>query len=162
MIAEVVRRYLDMVIRIAYQYTQNKPDAEDIAQDTFIKLLDQDLTQDDSHLKAWLIRVTINSCKDLKKSAWRRKTQPIDSAAENIEAPEYIGVMEELWLLPAKYRNVIYLYYYEQYSVPEIAKILGRSPNTVSSWLTRGRQKLKLIIEEEENNYESQRIQSNA
>lgn len=160
-INEAVDVYFDMLVRIAYQYTRNLSDAEDIAQDTFLKLLEEKKVMNDVYLKAWLIRVTINSCKDLKKSAWHRRTQPMDLSVLQISAPEEQAVMEEIWDLPENYRNVIYLYYYEGYTVPEIASIIGKSVNTVSSWLTRGRKKLKLIIEEE-NEYETQRIQNNA
>lgn len=160
-ITEAVNCYLDTLVRIAYQYTGNISDAEDIAQDTFIKLMEENSISGGEHLKAWLIRVTINSCKDLKKSAWHKRTQPIDLSVMEMHAPEEKAVMEELWALPDNYRNVIYLYYYEKYNVPEIASIVGKSVNTVSSWLTRGRKRLKLIIEEE-NNYETQRLRSNA
>lgn len=161
MINEAVDSYLDMLVRIAYQYTRNLSDAEDIAQDSFLKLMEEKKVMSGGYLKAWLIRVTINSCKDLKKSAWHRRTQPIDLSIMQISAPEEKAVMEEIWELPDNYRNVIYLYYYEGYTVPEISMIMGKNTNTVSSWLTRGRKKLKFIIEEE-NEYEAQRLQSNA
>jgi RNA polymerase sigma-70 factor (ECF subfamily) len=137
-----------MVIRIAYQNLKNQADAEDVTQEVFIKLLKQPAFNDDNHLKAWLIRITINQCKDLMKSDWFRKRQPLD---ENWQphSEKQLGIISEIWKLPKNYRNVIYLYYYENYSVPEIARILGENENTISSRLTRARKKLKIILIEE-------------
>lgn len=143
-----VEKYSDMVIRIAYQNLKNQADAEDVTQEVFIKLLKQPAFNDDNHLKAWLIRITINQCKDLMKSDWFRKRQPLD---ENWQphSEKQLGIISEIWKLPKNYRNVIYLYYYENYSVPEIARILGENENTISSRLTRARKKLKIILIEE-------------
>lgn len=146
-IQNAVSKYLDTVLRIAYQNTQNQADAEDVAQEVFIKLMKQPKFNDEGHLKAWLIRVTVNQCKDLKKSFWHRNTVAISDDRQAPEAPDQ-EVWHELWKLPKDHRNVIYLYYYEEYTVPEIAEILGRKVNTVSSWLTRGRKRLKQILEE--------------
>lgn len=144
-IQRIVETYSDTVIRIAYQNTANRSDAEDIAQEVFIRFMREKAFNDEEHIKAWLIRVTINLCKDLKKSFWHRKTVPINETPHPF-SDTHISVMEEIWKLPGNYRNTIYLYYYEGYTVPEIAEILRKKENTVSSWLTRARKKLKNII----------------
>lgn len=146
-IQNAVSKYLDTVLRIAYQNTQNQADAEDVAQEVFIKLMKQPRFNDEGHMKAWLIRVTVNQCKDLKKSFWHRNTIAISDDRQAAEEPAQ-EVWAEIWKLPKDYRNVIYLYYYEGYTVPEIAEILGRNVNTVSSWLTRARKSLKKILAE--------------
>ena len=152
-IQNAVSKYLDMVLRIAYQNTRNQADAEDVAQEVFIKLMKQPQFNDEGHMKAWLIRVTVNQCKDLKKSFWHRNTVAI-SEDRSVSENAYEEVWSELRKLPKDQRNVIYLYYYEEYTVPEIAEILGRKVNTVSSWLTRGRKKLKQILEEGDEFYD--------
>ena len=91
--------------------------------------------------------MTINKCRNVWSSPWRTKTEPIEEHTE-LESKNDREVLEELWQLPEKYRNVIYLFYYEKYTIAEIAQILGKSPNTVSSWLTRARKKLKTILTE--------------
>lgn len=144
-INQVIETYSDMVIRIAYQNTGNKCDAEDIAQEVFVKLMHANAFDNDDHRKAWLIRVTINLCKDLKKSAWHRKTQALSEEWPTVTG-EQRDVINELWKLPKHHRTVVYLYYYEKYTVPEIAEMLHENQNTVSSWLTRARKKLKILL----------------
>ncbi len=158
-------RYGKMVLRIAYQNTGNMAEAEDITQEVFIKLMKEtrDFTNEE-HSKAWLIRVTINLCKDYFKSARFRKN--VAFTEENLSGdyltmecvnPEDKQVFKELRKLPANYRNVLYLYYVEEYSVPEIAKLLQTKKNTVSSWLRRAKKKLKFKLEGAEQ-YEEGRI----
>lgn len=144
----VVEKYSDMVVRIAYQNLKNQADDEDVTQEVFIKLLKQPDFNDEEHLKAWLIRVTINQCKDLRKFAWFRKRQPLDEQWKP-RGEKQLGILDEIWKLPKDDRNVIYLYYYENYTVPEIARILGKNENTISSRLTRALKKLKTILAEE-------------
>lgn len=143
----VVETYSDMIIRIAYHNLRNQADAEDVAQEVFLKLMREEEFEDEGHRKAWLIRVTINLCKDMNKQAWNLKTEGFKEAWEPF-SKEQQRVLEELWELPKNYRNVVYLYYYEELTVSEIAKILKRKENTVSSWLTRARKKLKTILME--------------
>ncbi len=143
----VVEKYSDMIIRIAYQNLKNQSDAEDVAQEVFLKLMREEEFEDEGHRKAWLIRVTINLCKDVNKSAWNRKTEGLIETWETVDR-EQLRVLDELWELPKDYRNVVYLYYYEELTIPEIAKIIKRKENTVSSWLTRARKKLKTILVE--------------
>ena len=144
----VVERFSDMIFRIAYQNLFNVCDAEDVVQDVFLKLLKQKKRQftDDEHLKSWLIRVTVNHCVDVKRSFFRKNTVSIDDMEIPYE-PEEQEVLEELSRLPEDTRNILYLHYYEGYTIKEIAKILGKKQNTVNSRLTRGREQLKKYLE---------------
>lgn len=147
--------YARMVLRIAYQNTGNRSEAEDITQEVFLKLLKEDRSfEDEGHIKAWLVRVTINQCRDYLRSSRYRKN--VAYSEENMAAglyeegrfdPEEKQVFEEVRKLPQKYRNVIYLYYIEEYTVPEIARLLDARENTVSSWLRRAKRKLKMEME---------------
>ena len=144
---EIVEKYADMIYRIAYQKVLNRYDAEDIVQDVFVKLLsNKSYFRDEEHIKAWLIRVTINLCINYNKSLARQKTVSV----EQLDIPftqQETGVLEELYLLPEDERNILYLYYYEGYKIREIAKILRQKQNTINSKLTRARNKLKKIME---------------
>lgn len=145
LITKAVESYTDLIFRIAYQNLGNRVDAEDVVQETFIRLISAPSFDDDAHMKGWLIRVTINLCKDLKKSVWHRKTTELEENNYSF-SQEQQKIMDEVWQLPVKYRNVIYLHYYEEYTILEIAKILNINRNTVNSWLTRARRKLKDIL----------------
>lgn len=142
----MIQEFSDMLVRIAYQNLNNPSDAEDIAQEVFLKCIKANVTfKDHQHMKAWLIRVTINQCKDHNKSAWFQKNTRL--VEDTIVFPTIeTKVLEELEQLPIHYRNIIYLYYYEEYTLAEIAKILHKSINTISSQLQRSRKKLKSII----------------
>ncbi|NLW78492.1 MAG: sigma-70 family RNA polymerase sigma factor [Ruminococcaceae bacterium] len=146
-IPAVVEQYSDMVLRIAYQNMQSRADAEDVAQDVFLRLLGQPAFADETHLKAWLIRVTINRCKDVLKSAWRRKTVPIEQDWPTMDNPDH-AIMEELFQLKPDERDILYLFYYEKYTIAEIAQMLGKNLNTVNSRLSRARKKLRDILTE--------------
>lgn len=144
----VVDTYSDMIFRIAYQNLFSVEDAQDVVQDVFLKLLKQkeNCFHDEEHLKAWLIKVTINQCLDYKKSFFRKNTVALESFEIPYEQEER-QLLEELSRLPKEERNVLYLHYYEGYTIKEIAGILGKKQNTVNSKLTRGRNKLKQILE---------------
>ncbi len=145
---KIVRRYADMIYRIALHNLKNPTDADDIFQEVCMALLTKNAPLDDAvHIKNWLIRVTINKCSNFSKSLWQSRTESIDEHTE-LTAPETKFVMEELDKLPVNYRNIIYLYYYEEYTVPEIAEILSKSKNTINSQLQRARKKLRKILEE--------------
>lgn len=150
----VLRAYADMIYRIALQNTGSVHDAEDILQDVALTLLTKDTPlYDENHIKPWLIRVTINKCTNLTKSACRRKTEPLEEY-EHLKTPEDRRLWEDIRELPENYRNALYLFYYEGYSLVEIGKIMGRKPATIGSWLHRARKKLKDIILEGGNSYE--------
>ncbi|SHJ92644.1 RNA polymerase sigma factor [Paramaledivibacter caminithermalis] len=147
-IQNVVNSYSDILIRIAFQNTKSLTDAEDIVQEVYIKLFKyKGDFKTEEHLKAWLIKTTYHRCKDFFRSSWFRKVVPIHEDMEFF-APEEQKVMEEIFQLKLDDRTVIYLYYYEGYSIKEIAYMLGKNENTISSKLQRARKKLKHIIEE--------------
>ncbi len=148
-IDEVVNKYANMILQIAYQRTFNMTDAEDITQEVFIRLINnQEKIQNSEHLKAWLIRVTSNLCNDYNKSFWNKNTGALQEN-EIIFEEENINVFEKVKeLTPPVYRDIVYLYFYQGYKIKEIAEILNMSKNTVSSALTRAKKKLKDVLEE--------------
>ena len=148
---KIIRQYADMIYRIALHNLKNTSDAEDIFQDVCLSLLTKNAPLfDDVHIKNWLIRVTINNCKNFSKSYWQSKTEALDLSRENPKASDNL-IPELVYSLPPKYRNIIYLYYYEEYTIAEIAEILGENKNTVNSKLQRARKKLRKILEEGDN-----------
>lgn len=150
-VRRVVETYSDMILRISYNYLQHTFDAEDICQTVLLKFISCDLSFDtNEHEKAWLIRTTINACRDLRKNAYSRKTVGLDAVTgkESPKAPDS-DLLEEIKKLPVNYRMSIYLYYYEGYSVKEIAKIMGKSKFAVSQYLSRGRRELRKKMEED-------------
>ena len=135
--------------RLAAMYVGSAAEAEDVLQDVFVKLLSQKRTfQDQEHQKRWLIRVTVNLCKDRLRSARRRETVPL----EDRDMPGREEDRELLALvlsLPEAYRAVVHLHYYEGYSVSEIGRILGLGESAVKMRLKRGREYLRLEMEDE-------------
>ncbi len=141
-----VERYSDMIRRICLCHLKNSADTEDVFQSVFLKyLLYEGNFEDEGHEKAWFIRVALNACKDYRKSLFRHRTLSLEELAEEAASipPRQCEVLEAVLALPAKYRNVIYLHYYEGYSAAEMGRILGRKENTVYSLLSRGRAMLK-------------------
>ncbi len=146
-----LKQYKDTVYRVAYTYLRNKADAEDVAQDTFLKFyLRQDPFPNDGVEKAWLIRVTINACHNLRRSVWfRNRTELPEEPAVEFSYPAENALYAAVFSLPDKYRVLVLLYYYEEYSVKEIAQITGRNPSTIQTQLARARKKLKIVLEQE-------------
>lgn len=148
----VVVQNIDIVYRTALSYCKNTYDAEEVVQNTFAKFLQTDTNfQDAIHIRKWLVRVAVNECKNMWKSFWRKNVGSIDDL--NFE-PEYKEkesgeLLDEVFKLPPKYRIVIHLYYYEGYSVKEIASLLNISISNVQIRLMRARNKLKNQIEED-------------
>ena len=143
----LVRTYSDLILRLAYTYLKSTHDAEDICQNVFLKLLTGGYTFDSAeHEKAWVIRATANACKDSLRAAHRRCVG-LEAVAEAAapEAPDS-AVLDAVMTLPQKYREAVYLHYYEGYSVREIAKLLGRSEAAVSAHLSRGRKSLRTTL----------------
>ncbi len=150
---ELIRKYSDMIYRIALHNIGNIADAEDVLQDVWFEYIKRNpQTEDEERLKAWLIRVTINKCRSLYRLFWRRNRESLEDHTELI-APEQRKILEEVRSLPKDSRNIVYLYYYESYTIAEIAKILGKNQNTVSSALQRARRKLKELLEEGDEEY---------
>lgn len=136
------KQFTDTVYRIALHNTSNFSDAEDVTQEVFIKLLESNKAfRDSEHLKAWLIRVTINLCRDKMKKLSRETL--VESVLPYNRDEEKTDVLEAVKALPEKYRNAVYLHYYEGYTAKEIGKILDAKENTVLSWLSRGRDALR-------------------
>ena len=141
-----IERHSDMVLRLCMIYLKNRADAEDIFQDVFLKYaLSAAAFSSEEHEKAWLIRVTVNACKDLLRNFFRSRTVFVEDLANYVPAtsPEQFAVLEAVCDLPRPYRSVIYLHYYEGYTAPEIAEILNRNPNTVYTHLNRGKALLR-------------------
>ena len=139
-----------LVYRVAFMQMKGHADAEDAVQEVFVRLLKyQPQFEDKEHEKAWFIRTTINICKDIMKSKWRSTTVSIDKIPESERAhfPRSLAKEDEmLWSvleLPDKYRDCLYFFYYEDYSIKEIAKLLKVPENTVKTNLKRGREALK-------------------
>lgn len=148
-LSECFDLYADMLLRIAFHYVGNQADAEDIVQDAFMKLHRyRGGFEDRDHIKHWLIRVTSNLSKNMLRSVHRKRTVPLDEEWK-AQTPAQTNVLELINKLDWKYRDALYLHYYEGYRAAEIAEIYGTTANTVTTWLKRGRDKLKLIIEEE-------------
>ena len=145
-INKAIERYADTVRRLCMLHLKNHADTEDIFQTVFLKYaLHTEPFTDAEHEKAWLIRITINACKDLLKSFFRSRTVSLDEVLEQPAAlaPDHREVVEAVLSLPQKYRDVIYLHYYEGYSAPEIAHILKKNVNTVYTLLGRAKQQLR-------------------
>ena len=143
----LVDTYSDLILRLSYTYLKSTQDGEDICQTVLLKLLTGDKAFDSpGHEKAWVIRATINACKD-ELRAFRRRAVPLDEAAE-VAAPEMprSDVLDAVMALPDKYREAIYLVYYEGYSAKETAALLGRSEAAVNAHLSRGRKKLRELL----------------
>lgn len=148
----ILRKYGDNIYRIALVHTQNDMDAQDIVQEVFLKYArNSSQFKSEEHLKAWLIRVAINMCTDLKRSAWSRRTTELND--ECVPAEEFSGGESDLHAavmsLPEKYRDVIHLFYYEGYSVKEISSITSQKENAVKTQLSRGRAILKKVLKGE-------------
>ena len=143
-----VEQYADTVRRICLVHLKNYADTEDIFQTVFVKYLLHTATfASPEHERAWIIRVTINACKDLLRSVFRRRTLSLEEVAEQpAPADEHQAVLQAVQALPAAYRDVVYLHYYEGYTVPEIAGILGKNVNTVYTRLTRARGLLRRTL----------------
>lgn len=147
-IERLVQKYSSMVLQIAYQYSFNKSEAEDITQEVFIKLYNNiKKIKNEEHIKAWLIRVTINLSIDYNRNYWNKNTTSLDENYKYFDE-ETKDVFNELKKLTPEYRNIIYLYYYQGYKISEISEILSMNQNTVSSYLNRARKELKHILEQ--------------
>ena len=143
---EAIDRYADLVRRICFVRLKTREDSVDVFQTVFLKyLLYRGEFFSPEHEKAWFVRVTLNACKDWLRSLSRRQTLPLEVLAEEAAGMETEDrdLLAVVLSLPEKYRDVIYLHYYEGYSAVEIGKLLGRSENTVYTWLSRARAALK-------------------
>ena len=143
------------VYRLSYSYTKNISDSDDITQNVFVKLYKHNevLELDDISIKKWLFKVTINECKSLLLSSWKKKIIPFTEKEENtlyVKVNDN-SILDQVMQLPKKYRLVIFLYYYENYNTKEISEILNLTVTNVQTIASRARNKLKEIIVEDEN-----------
>lgn len=146
---QAIDRYADLVRRVCMIHLKNHADTEDIFQTVFLKYVTGTMEfESEEHEKAWFIRVTINACKDLLRSFFRSRTVSLDDLLEQPDqVPEdHREVLEAVLALPDKYRDVVYLHYYEGYTAPEIGTILHKNPNTVYTLLTRARDELRKML----------------
>ena len=141
-----IERYADTVRRLCMIHLKNYADTEDIFQTVFLKYVLSSVSfENKEHEKSWFIRVTINACKDLLKSFFHSRTVPLDEMVEHgAELPsDDRDVLEAVLSLPQKYRDVVYLHYYEDYTAPQISRVLGKNVNTIYTLLTRSKQMLR-------------------
>ena len=144
--SRAIEFYSDMIRRICLLHLKNHADTEDVFQEVFLKyVLRGAVFESVEHERAWLIRVTVNACKDLLKSLFRRKTVSLEVLSEEAASisSEQHATLEAVLALPEKYKDVIYLHYYEGYNAREIGRILKKKENTVYSLLSRGRELLR-------------------
>ncbi len=146
----LVNRWSDVILRVAYTWTGSPQDAQDVCQTVLLKMLTHPQRFDEpDRERSFLLRVTINCCKDLKKSAWARKRVSLEAAADaavTMPEPGESPVLEAVLALPEKYRQAVYLRYYEEYGVDEIAALMGCRAAQVSTWLYRGKAKLRTML----------------
>lgn len=147
-VTEAIERHGDTVRRLCMVHLKNEADTQDIFQTVFLKYaLSTVRFEGPEHEKAWFIRVTLNACRDLLKSFFRSRVVPLEEAmAPCTAAPEDSGVLRAVLSLPSKYKNVVYLHYYEGYTAPEIGAILGKNVNTVYTLLNRAKGLLRDML----------------
>lgn len=149
---QVLEQYADMVYRLAIIHMKNKADAEDVFQEVFLRFVkNTDKISTEEHLKAWLIRVTVNCCKKQFDSAWNRHRASLEYDMEGSYEMEEKdeSVMEAVQKLPENYRTVIHLFYYEEYSIKEISGLLEQSETAVKTRLSRAREMLRNYLKGE-------------
>lgn len=146
---DVYERYGAMLYRQAMVYLKNPADAEDALQDVLERWMRKAPTFESlDHERRWLLRITINRCKDMLRFRFRRESVPLESIVERGAPDEDRALLKAVMALPMKYKTALHLYYYEGYSVEETAKILGASPSAVKMRLKRGREQLKMNMED--------------
>ena len=159
-VRNAIHLYGDSVKRVCMVYLKNSADTEDIFQNVFIKYATRSPQfESDEHEKAWVLRVAINECKDFLKSFYKRNIMPtrpdlfIHQQTTSLST-ERSKVLEAVLSLPRRYREVIYLFYYEDYSAVKIAEVLNKNANTIYTRLARGRDMLKAELGDEKNGQE--------
>ena len=152
-IRSVLEKYSSCVVKLSYTYVQNICDAEDVAQDVFLALIKRNKPFDsEEHEKAWLMRTAINKSRNYLKSGWVKRTVSLEESGETALSGESTAqseeseVLEAVLALPEKYRTPIHLFYYDGYSINEIAEVLHKKPATVGTLLARGRERLKTMM----------------
>lgn len=147
---QYVRKYSDMVYRVAYSCTHSAPDSEDIMQDVLLKLyICEKKFHDDEHVKAWLIRVAVNRSRDVLRSVNKKRTEELREGLSVSDEEPSSDLHTAMAGLSRDHRLVIYLFYYEGYSVKEISKILRITESNVKTRLKRAREKLRAFLNDE-------------
>ena len=145
------RKYADTVYRLAFVRTGSRSDSDDILQEVFLRYMKVWRNmQSEEHVKATLIRITVNCSNSLLSSLWFKKTDPLDENIPAADGNSAESALSEVLKLPVKYRTVIHLYYYMGYSVTEIAELTKSNPSTVKTRLSRARGRLKKALEAED------------
>ncbi len=147
----IVKEHIDTIYRIALSYTKTPADADDVVQQTFMKLLTKPASfKDEEHIKKWLIRVCVNECNSMFSSFWRRNVGPMEEISEEpvFEEEKHSELYEAIKELPAKSRIVVYLFYYEGYATKEIAEIIHIKEATVRTRLAAARKMLRAKLKE--------------
>lgn len=149
MFEQIYKQYQDQIYRLAYIYVKNEADALDIVQNTFLKFYKQVDFENEEHIKRWLLRTCINLSKNHLNSFWRKNRKILD---DNLCANDQstLLLLDEVLKLPRNYKDVMYLHYYEGYSVKEISEILHIKESNVKQRLKRGREKLKVEVNKNE------------
>ena len=145
-VSRAMEQYSDTVRRLCMIHLKNYADTEDIFQTVFLKYVLSSISfENEEHEKAWFIRVTINACKDFLKSFFRSRTVSLDELIEQPAQlpPDHREILDAVFSLPQKYRDVVYLHYFEDYTAPQISRILGKNVNTIYTLLTRSKQMLR-------------------
>lgn len=142
---QLAERYMDMVYRIAFNALGNGADAEDVVQNVMLRLYRSGPDfESQAHAKYWLCRVAVNESRRLAGAPWRKKVISMDALRfAAAPEPEQRELLQTVMSLPEKYRLPLYLYYYEDYSVAQISRILGRGQSTIQTQLARARRLLK-------------------
>lgn len=150
---EIYEKYATDVLRVSYFYLGDRQKAEDVCQDVFVRLITNAPVLQEGREKAWLLKVTLNRCRDLWRGAWVKRVILGSPAFELIPAPDEIDkladqqeIMGAIHQLPASFREVILLHYYQGYGITEIAEMMDLPEGTISSRLSRGRKKLESIL----------------
>ena len=151
-VEDLIREYKNPLFAVAFSVCKSASDADDVVQDTFMKYhFSKKQFSSREHIRAWLLRVAINKAKDVNRSFWKQKSTSIEDYVDTLEFQDHEDkdLLTDVLALPEKYRIVIHLYYYEDYSVAEIAELLNLSESNVKIRLSRGRSMLKAKLEEE-------------
>ena len=149
-IETIVHTYGNMLFRLCLITLGNSSDAEDVVQETFIKYIQKvPVFENTEHEKAWLITVATNRCKDILRFKNRHPVVDVDEIKEFTKDATDSGILEALMTLPEKFRMVLVLYYVEEYSIEEIAKVIGKTPSAVKMRLQKGRRLLRETYQKE-------------
>lgn len=146
----LARQHSDTIFRVACHALGNRPDAEDVSQTVLMKLYCSSQAFDSpEHVKHWLIRVTVNECRKLLRAPWRTRSLPLEDYDGPVQDPDdYSDVLSAVMTLEPKYRLCVYLYYYEDCTVREVAQAMDAKESTVQTWLQRAREKLRRALSE--------------